>query len=336
MSGARHVVRQSRTADAPRRPHVRRAEIAAWLAAAPVPTPPVALPRPHVTVALSDARPVRTTKRRVPVPFATVASVVLGVTLVTATFNATVVLPGHVLGYHNGPVEHHPRIHLIFWGSGWNDHRALIQDEESVVRDLSGSHYTAVLTQYGDGSGPISTDFRLVGTWVDPDPPPVSVTESAISDEINRARLRQRWGPIADAQYVLLMAPGSGYLPDGCAYHQWTGPWGIGPLTGNGYVYSLIPYPDDAPGGGCDPAGNVVDALTVATTHEVVESATDPAPIFPVPGWVTSHGEEVADLCRGKSATLDGWAVASLWSERDRACVDRTTVSHSSATVVAG
>src|ERR1051326_3623648 len=88
-----------------------------------------------------------------------------------------VALPGHqsaaslasttcsTLCYYNGPVQHHPKIYLIFWGPEWaTDQYGVIPAMVNLFGHLAGGAYNNILAQYYDTSGPIANDTTLEKT----------------------------------------------------------------------------------------------------------------------------------------------------------------------------
>jgi hypothetical protein len=112
---------------------------------------------------------------------------------------------------------------------------------------------------------------------------------------------------------------------DFCAYHNdFTS-------TKNGTIpYGVIPdQNDDGCDLGCAGADSYLDDVTVVTSHELVESITDPtpsntaAPAFPT-AWMNSSGYEIGDLCVGimsqiKTAT-GSYAVQQEYNNSTNSC----------------
>jgi len=95
---------------------------------------------------------------------------------------------------------------------------------------------------------------------------------------------------------------------DWCAYHYWF-PYNLHG-TDDPVIYSAVPYPIGAPGGGpgCDftpwsPHGpGLFDAILNLVSHEHMEMITDPLPGEGTYGWIdlgeeAREGGEVADKC---------------------------------------
>jgi hypothetical protein len=88
--------------------------------------------------------------------------------------------------------------------------------------------------------------------------------------------------------------------------------------SGRTYYYAVIVDPTGYPGG--PPAGRTsLQTDTITTSHEMAEAITDPV-LFT--GWRDSSNSEIGDLAEsihppgGTYATLDGFTVQKLWSNR--------------------
>jgi hypothetical protein len=70
----------------------------------------------------------------------------------------------------NNPVQHHPRIYLIFWGPNWTSTDAIITSSKAMFTNIAGTAYNAILTQYYSQNSTgtktfISNDAQLAGTF---------------------------------------------------------------------------------------------------------------------------------------------------------------------------
>jgi TDG/mug DNA glycosylase family protein len=91
-------------------------------------------------------------------------------------------MPGVSISYSGGPVQHHVRIHLIFWGGAWESSGAdLIAAQDRLFASLDASPWTAILQQYRDHNGAAAQDVTLVlrpglaAVTVGINPAPISV-----------------------------------------------------------------------------------------------------------------------------------------------------------------
>lgn len=233
------------------------------------------------------------------------------------------------LVYGGGPVQHSPKIYLVFWGwSGAND---TTHDPDGMAtylnnffNALGGSNLGNVQTQYYDNTnGNITNPHpELAGTWYDSSSlPPSNYAESDIQSEANKAV--SHFGYSADADYFIVTPTGyttSGFGSQWCAFHN--------SMSGsNGPVaYTDFPYVPDA-GSGCG-VGNVnspgtLDGASIVGGHEAIETITDPGAGN---GWVDSSGAEIGDKCawtNDSNQTLYGGAsfpVQPEWSNASSGC----------------
>ena len=229
-----------------------------------------------------------------------------------------------------------------------------------------GETWSGIITQYCDGAPvgatvcsegdtqiPYPTGGVLAGTWYDnsgtassQEAAGLTGHQLAVEAEVaathfgNTDQTSNR-----DTQYVIVSPPGTD--PDGwadprggyCAYHDDTHDSSIdggGAVAGSIVAFTNLPYvPDAGPdcGAGTVNDPGVLDGATEAAAHEYAETITDQFPEgSPVPGWITSAGSEVGDLCAyvstGPGAMFnlvlgDGTvAVQGIWSNKDAACAD--------------
>jgi hypothetical protein len=213
------------------------------------------------------------------------------------------------LVWNGGPVQHHPTQYVIFWGPGWatstNTLNATGQLVVKYLKNVGGTAFERVLTQYHDAAGPITNTNTLAAVFLDASTPPTDATcgantiqDLAILQEIGHAGQTNNWpAPSADATYFVYtprgyaVSDGTGFCSrrDFCAYHGWVN-------STPGLAYAVVPYADDA---GCqvlrsphhDLAG---DSLVSITSHEHLESASDPQV---GQGWIDRANFEIGDKC---------------------------------------
>jgi serine protease len=225
------------------------------------------------------------------------------------------------LVYGGGPVEHTPRVYLVFWGSQWdsdsNGVQSYLQNFFSGV-GTGSDNWSTIMTQYPDNQGaPSFGSSVLGGTWVDDgSSAPSNASASDIAGEAdNGASHFGVSGPDAD---VFVVSP-SGTSPDGfpnsgfCAWHDWSGT----------VAYTNMPYVLDAGSScGANSVQNQLDGFSIVGGHEYGEAVTDPEPSS---GWVASDGEEIGDLCAWQnlsalSLSTGSFAVQPLWSNNAGGC----------------
>jgi hypothetical protein len=215
-------------------------------------------------------------------------------------------MPGTSISYSGGPVQHHVRIHLIFWGGAWESSGAdLIAAQKRLFASLDASPWTAILQQYRDHHGAAAQDVRLVGTWIDPVAAPSVLAGDLLTAEVIRAATANRWSLGPDDQFILypqanIDIGGIKGISD-CAYH------GVGgqPATASLFAYAVVGC-QAVPLAGLGPVG----ATGVRAAHESAEIMVDPTQLSwgafgDAPGGET----EVADLCQHPPAfgVQAGW-----------------------------
>lgn len=238
-----------------------------------------------------------------------------------------------LLAYSNGPVQHHPVVYLIFWGTNWpSDPNGVVTAEQNYFSSLAGTAYNNILTYYHDNSDFVHNDVRLGGTWIDTvDARPQHYLNASEMDyEVSQAESIQHWSPTADTQFIVFPQQGTVFDPsyDGyCGQHLW---------ASTGTVFSWIRYASDpnvAGSVGCLPM-SVADSMTSIAGHEYAEAATDPTgPGFISHlqqwGWATidpvTDPIEVGDKCQGYGPQypLDSYVSGDgpyLWDQGARSC----------------
>jgi serine protease len=231
---------------------------------------------------------------------------------------------GENMVYNGGPVQHHPKVYLVYWGSQWSSDPAGVKP---YMRKLfhglgtSTDTWSRITTQYKDSAGPPTfTGAVFGGAWTDSaKPEPSSPSVSAISAEANRAASHFGVAGQPDAQIAVMSAQGT--HPDGwpnsgfCAWHDYNG----------SVSFTNMPYQLDAPAGSRCPnqaLGGKLDAFSIVEGHEYAESITDPQAGN---GWVAPNGEEIGDQCEAnfQKVTLPTgtFALQPLWSNQNGGCV---------------
>jgi dipeptidase E len=186
--------------------------------------------------------------------------------------------------YHGGPVEHHPRIRLIYWGKSWENGNAAIKRAiNQFFRVLPGSNYQQILTQYYDTHGHVGNDPHLVGTITDATSPNTTITSTQVETEIQKIARLDNLPAGIDEQYIVFGDPTAktnDHANSDCGYHSYV------TVGGKTYVYVFIPYPGRANcGNGKADSIYDVNEITNAVSHEYDEAVTDPT----VRGWYSMN-----------------------------------------------
>ncbi len=230
-------------------------------------------------------------------------------------------LPARTTGsnpwYHGGYLIGEPEIHAVFWGSSVRFAPQLSQ----FYADMGNSAFFNLVQEYelggftfgraGMPSGYVWDEAPVANYLTDAD------IESALTNLLNAGTI----SATPNALFMLHFPPGVSIEMGGgtscnvwCAYH--------GRFWWNNTMiyYGVVP---DHSGGceyGCGGGTQVPDAFSrtcVSTSHEVIESMTDPEGT----GWFNGDGYEISDLCNGQPVALGRWWVQKQWSNRSNGCV---------------
>ena len=207
-----------------------------------------------------------------------------------------------------GAVQHHPTLHIVFWGSNWSGSSEK-NELLNFYNGLSGSAYQGILTQYFDESGYISSEVSVDSTVDERASAPSNVDYAMLKSEVEYAE--SVWGHNLETQYEILPAPGTSYessfTSHYCAFHD---------VASSGAVYSFVPYAGDEPfanGNQCTwyGDGSASKATTVMASHEYAESATDPL-WDTAPGWRNRAAAtgEIGDICATPGDELPNGSIA--------------------------
>lgn len=204
------------------------------------------------------------------------------------------------LVYHGGPVQHHPRVYLVFWGSKWqSDSDRIIPTMSTLFQELAGGDYNNILSQYidnpSDPNSYVHNDVVLAGTWIDTSAVLYVSGMTQILDEAGHAMTVNNWSNSPDTQVIIFPQQGSAYgFSPRCGGH------GYGTdIIGRPLVAAYVYYASDF---NCHYSnavnGTVSDDMTLAAAHEYAEAATDPEPNFN-DAWRAndSNSSEIGDLC---------------------------------------
>jgi hypothetical protein len=136
-----------------------------------------------------------------------------------------------------------------------------------------------------------------------------------------------------DTLYVVYLPPGASLVGPGgsgiscaqfCGYHDTFSAGGLK------IPYAVIP---DMTAAGCMQAcgsGDALDHVTLTSSHELAEAVTDPETHTAsgvgrtgVAAWYDDANGEIGDICDlpGNAASIGGYAVQLLWSQRTQACI---------------
>jgi hypothetical protein len=224
------------------------------------------------------------------------------------------------LKYHNGLVQHNPEIHVIFWGSNWNNKPGVREKILDLYRWMNGSSYAQAMTQNFDNSGPASATFSMSSMTDTRVAHPTNIGGAAVRQEWIEEKNMNGWGPSDwNDQYVVITAPGTTYskefVGEFCGYHE----------NWNSTTTTFIPWQGEEPFyQGCNRQPEVWENMSITTSHEYAESVTNPQ-VFTEGegwGWWNYEHEENADICQEETAEpAPGVIVNPLWDNYLYQCV---------------
>jgi hypothetical protein len=257
--------------------------------------------------------------------------------------------------YHKGPVMHTFTAYLIFWlpQPYFYDATGSPSTFESIMaqyfRDIGGTPFYNLLTQYWDYAGPIQNSVSLGGTYVDTRPYGHAATaadplsSNDMKDEVQNAIDANHW--TADLNHAFFVFTGFGaQICTDISHKSCSFLVGFGTFCGyHDYIpapaptiYAVIPDSADCVG---SPYTNtyagpnhdrVADEIVDVVSHEQFESATDPDES----GWYSDgwFSGEIGDLCEssygpvqadGGDVTLNhghGYRLQGEWNDRSGRC----------------
>jgi hypothetical protein len=238
------------------------------------------------------------------------AGIALSLSTVVAA-SATVAAPAASLATrfadHGGRVLSSARVYPIYWGRYWAPDRVASPTPDEItqaLRTVLAGSYLAELAQYRDIGAAVLHGSHVI-TTSDPRGQFANRDIEAFLDAQFDAGVLP--GPDEQAVYVVTIPPGI-YSGES---DELSGEHGYYRRDGHRVHYAWITDSE------------VLDGATQTTTHEIVESVTDPegSAILGSPG--TCDGErwcEIADICPG-GVKLHGVMVKPYWSNTADRCV---------------
>jgi PKD repeat protein len=240
------------------------------------------------------------------------------------------------MNYYGGPVMHSDANYSIYWEpaghSTTSNYKNVIDTYFSNVAAASSaiSNDYSVATQYYDGSGPIAYQVSFGKRIVDTNPYPVSgcvssgvpcLTDAQMQTELNRVISTNGLPRGLGTEYFIFTPSGvatcfdstsldcssGGANFDYCAYHS---SMGSGSST---TLYAIQPY---AYVSGCNsgqsPNGDGADSTINVTSHENIETITDPLGN----AWFDSSGQEIGDKCAWNFGSALGGSPGAQYNEQ--------------------
>ncbi len=241
------------------------------------------------------------------------------------------------LVYGNGPVIHSPNVYAIFWGpaSEWTT-PGVSSGVIQFFKDVSGSSFENVLTQYYDINGVhLTNSSPLIDTYYDTSPVSTYCSGNVFDErqmkmEVSNVVYNKGW-PSATNNIYFLFLP-SGYSAastcvsaPGCGAHTTddTDRFGLPLTTVKPMAYIAYPttVPDPKLRGNCyaNQAQTISDSLSNAAAHELFETITDPDPSW-ANGWY-DHKQHLEVQPNGKTKLVDNGEIGDKCSDEHRTYV---------------
>ena len=238
------------------------------------------------------------------------------------------------LTYHGGPVQAGTaHLFAIFWQPTNNVSSGYHSLIERFFGDIGGSTLYHNNTQYTQTGGGDPTGAVLSGTFVDTTPYPESpLLDSDIQNEVSRAQSINGWTSATNNTFFVFLERNEDLCFDStlsecasntfCAYHS---------TFGTNTVYAAMPYAASfscRATGQTEPNHDDADLTINVSSHEEIESATDPL----LNAWFDRSGNEIGDKCnfnfgptnaQGGDITINGhpYEVQKEWDNRVGGCV---------------
>jgi hypothetical protein len=265
--------------------------------------------------------------------------------------------PNCDLSYHGGPVQHSPRVYLVFWGRAWTTSATAQQAETYLLSFYKGlgktskDGWSTTSSQYGDAKGhPVFGTSLLAGYHIDTTKLPSSVTVGNLGNEASKALSFFRITNTNDAEIVIASQPGTCFAPPAKGMATFAG--NCGHLQTSGYCafhdydtssssashylpWVNLPFQLDAgPGCGANFVSSMLDGFSITAGHETMETVNDPVENAWYDAKDGLSGGEIADKCAWGGApfgvtdpvgditlTTGPFAMQSLWSNAAGRCV---------------
>jgi hypothetical protein len=241
------------------------------------------------------------------------------------------------LTYHNGPVQTHPVVYTLFWGSAWNttagDPAAMKPFLKTFYKTVGASKWLNDVRQYAQADGSIVDNEAALqsGSWNDTANALTSApTYAALAGEALAAVAH--WGDYSvNANYVIVTP--KGVVPQDfgtryCAFHD-----AAFVAAKNAWIsYTVLPYlADTSYRCGAGRVATINDGVSIVAGHELAESLTDPLPVGNVAsgyyGWIDASQSEIGDKCAWLHIEInptigDGltYATQPLWNNDKMTC----------------
>ncbi len=227
---------------------------------------------------------------------------------------------GH-LTYHGGHLLTNVEVYTIFWGSAWQiaPQHNLIQQINSFFDSILTSSMMDLLNEYSVPGMTIGHGKRVGSTIITNSEPGTIVGNSRQITDIQLQQSLQNFishgiipQPNSNTLYFVYLPPNvisvlgnSSSCVNFCGYHG---------HIGNSIFYAVEPF---VTCNGCS-FGNILDTLTIVSSHELCEAITDPG----LDAWFDpTNGNEIGDICNRIFQRIGSYAVQLEWSNKSSVCL---------------
>jgi hypothetical protein len=232
---------------------------------------------------------------------------------------------GPHLQYFGGPVISKINVIPVYWGKGVKEQSTI----ESFFPAITNSAYIDFLKQYDTKTQSIERGTGSAAKEITPTITKKSLTDHDIERQLSIALTNKVLPAVNENNlYMVYFPPGFSISSQGgqscvdfCAYHS------TFKKGGKAVFYGVVP---DLGSGGCESGcGNSTSQAkntTEVSSHEMAEAITDAdvglATTIGNPlAWYDPTNGEIGDICVGEPATVAGFTVQKLWSNKANACV---------------
>ncbi|KAJ3317235.1 hypothetical protein HDU76_001277 [Blyttiomyces sp. JEL0837] len=235
--------------------------------------------------------------------------------------------------WFGGPIISNIEVNPIFYG------KVNYQSElEDFYQNIVNSTYWDLLSQYNTSTQSLGRG-TFGKSYIENRPSTRNKLDDIknIQDYLMKLVTKGKITPNVNSYYPIHFQPGYTITKGNyqscsyfCAYHGSIDITTLG--KGVQYLYyGVIPDQGGSCAGGCGKALTLFENLCSVTSHELAESATDPAVgnaldmSYPL-GWYDANSGEVGDICNGEQDFIIGlnganYTIQKLWSNKDVACV---------------
>ena len=230
---------------------------------------------------------------------------------------------------HGGKILSSAQFYAVYWNTSVANSTATSLGNATIrnqianfVGSFTGSPDYTIVQQYAGSNGTIAPTIPFSGDYVDSKSTQATIKDSAIRSYLGNLFQTSKLTAQANAIYGIYFPPGMKVQLSGsmscsgfCGYHSH--------FTYNGIQikYAVFPYLNC---GGCSLAGKTVaDMLTIVSSHEIREAATDPGDNN-VNAWYDASGYEADDKCAWHNLyqmVSGGFWVQPEYSNKDTGCV---------------